>query len=163
MARPPNVAVIHNPSAPDFQTCHCTWLPDLSLLATLSASDFCLASFQKFNLEKWAQPLGDLNNQRALWSEYKQWFWDLRPSIWNLANRNHENWSYEAPYGRSTYWRIHRLGAIGYHYLLLLLQIMIIIMINNGNSNTTHTKNYLDRTASLSFWDAAIAPLAECL
>ena len=27
------------------------------------------ASFQKFNLENWAQPLGDLNLQMACWSE----------------------------------------------------------------------------------------------
>ena len=48
---------------------------------------------QKFNLEKWAQPLGDLNNQRAS-CEHKQWFWDLRPSIWPFANWDYENWSY---------------------------------------------------------------------
>ena len=41
------------------------------------------ASLQKLNLERWAQPLGDLNfHQRALRSENKQWFRDLRP--WNL-------------------------------------------------------------------------------
>ena len=28
---------------------------------------------------------------RAIWSEHKHWFWDLRPSIWNLANRKYEN------------------------------------------------------------------------
>ena len=38
------------------------------------------ASFQKFNMVKRARPLGDLNFQRACWSENKQWFWDLRPS-----------------------------------------------------------------------------------
>ena len=36
-------------------------------------------SSQRFNLEKWAQPLGDLNFQRAFWSEHEQWFLDLRP------------------------------------------------------------------------------------
>ena len=50
------------------------------------------ASFQKFNLEKWAQPLGDLNFQRASRSDNKQWFWDLRPSTWNLATWNCDNW-----------------------------------------------------------------------
>ena len=39
------------------------------------------ASFQNFNLEKWAQTLGGLNFSRAFRSEDKQWFWDLRPSI----------------------------------------------------------------------------------
>ena len=53
------------------------------------------ASFQKFNLWKWGQPLGDLNFQRASWSEHKRWFWALRPSIWNFANRIYENWPCE--------------------------------------------------------------------
>ena len=38
-------------------------------------------SFQRFNVEEWAQPLEDLNFQRAFRSERMQWFWDLRPSI----------------------------------------------------------------------------------
>ena len=32
-----------------------------------------MASFQKLNLEKWAQPLGDLSFQRACRREHKQW------------------------------------------------------------------------------------------
>ena len=44
------------------------------------------ASFQKFNMDKWAQPLGDLNFQRASWIEHKQWFWDLRPLIWTFSD-----------------------------------------------------------------------------
>ena len=50
--------------------------------------------FTKLNLDKWAQPLGDLNFQRASWSAHKRWFWDLRPSLWNVANWNYENWPY---------------------------------------------------------------------
>ena len=37
------------------------------------------ASFQKFNLDKWAEPLEDLNFQMAFRSEHKKWFWDVRP------------------------------------------------------------------------------------
>ena len=54
-------------------------------------------SCQTINMEKCAQPLGDLNFQRACWSEHKQWFWDLRPSIWNCANLNYKNWMHEHP------------------------------------------------------------------
>ena len=35
------------------------------------------ASFQTINLDKWAEPLRDLNFQRACWSETKQWVWDF--------------------------------------------------------------------------------------
>ena len=35
----------------------------------------------RFNLERLAQPLGDLNFRRAFRSEDKQWFWDLRPPV----------------------------------------------------------------------------------
>ena len=35
---------------------------------------------------------GRLIFQRAFWSEHEQWFWDLRPSIWNIAHLNYENW-----------------------------------------------------------------------
>ena len=45
----------------------------------------------KLNLEKWAQPIGGLNLQRAFRSEIKQWLWDLRPSICNFANWKYEN------------------------------------------------------------------------
>ena len=38
------------------------------------------ASFRKINMGKWAQPLADLNFQRACSSEYKQWLLELRPS-----------------------------------------------------------------------------------
>ena len=38
------------------------------------------AIFQEFDLDKWAQLLGDLNFQRAFRVGHKQWFWDLRPS-----------------------------------------------------------------------------------
>ena len=34
------------------------------------------------------QPLEWLSVQRALSSEHKRWFWDLRPSTWNDANIN---------------------------------------------------------------------------
>ena len=44
------------------------------------------ASFQKFNLEKWAQALGDLNSQMALRSENEKWIWCLKPS-----NRSRED------------------------------------------------------------------------
>ena len=37
--------------------------------------------FSKAQSGKWAQPLGDLNFQRACWSAHKQWLWDLSPSI----------------------------------------------------------------------------------
>ena len=50
------------------------------------------ASFQKFTLEKWAQPLGNLKFHRACWFENKQWFWDFRPSNGKFANWNYENW-----------------------------------------------------------------------
>ena len=50
------------------------------------------ASSQKFNLGKWAQPLEDLNFHMTCWWETKQWFWELRPSIRNRANRN-DSWA----------------------------------------------------------------------
>jgi hypothetical protein len=37
------------------------------------------ASFQNFDLEKWAQPLGDLNLARACEIESKDWLCDSRP------------------------------------------------------------------------------------
>ena len=40
-----------------------------------------LLVFNVTNLKKWAQPLGDLNFQRAFRSDNKQRFWDLGPSI----------------------------------------------------------------------------------
>ena len=43
-------------------------------------------------MAKWAKPLGYLNFQRACSSEHKQWLWDSRPSMWNVANGNYENW-----------------------------------------------------------------------
>ena len=43
---------------------------------------FECGQFSKLNLDKCAQPLGDLNFQRAFWIQHKQWFWDLRPLIW---------------------------------------------------------------------------------
>ena len=52
---------------------------------------FATADVQKVNMDKWAQPLGDLNFQRAFRSEHKQWFWDSRPSILCFANGNCEN------------------------------------------------------------------------
>ena len=51
----------------------------LSSLRKCIRSIYC--QLLKLNLEEWAQPLGDLNFQKACWSESKQWFWDLRPSI----------------------------------------------------------------------------------
>ena len=57
------------------------------LIRTIMAT----ASFQKFNLEHWAQPLGDFNFQRACRSEHEQCFWDVRPSVRNVADRNREN------------------------------------------------------------------------
>ena len=32
--------------------------------------------------------------ERAFWSGNKQWFWDLRPSIWNCGNLNYDKWPY---------------------------------------------------------------------
>ena len=39
------------------------------------------ASCQKFNLEKGAKPLGDVNFQRACLGQDKQRPWDSKPSI----------------------------------------------------------------------------------
>ena len=69
------------------------------LASLLTFSSFHLrppsyGQFQKLNLEKWDQPLGYLNFQRACRRENQQWFWDLRPSIWNCANWKYENWPY---------------------------------------------------------------------
>ena len=50
--------------------------------------------FSKVQSWKMAQPLGYLNFQRAFWSEHMQWFRDLRPSMWNVANWDYENWPY---------------------------------------------------------------------
>ena len=59
-------------------------------------SRFCLSQtlwkHEKFNLEKSAQPLRDLNFQRTCWSEHRQRFWDLRPWIWICVNWSYENW-----------------------------------------------------------------------
>ena len=55
--------------------------PPLHRQDPLQGTRFCAASFQKFKLDKRAQPLGDLNFQRACRSEHEQGFWDLRPSI----------------------------------------------------------------------------------
>ena len=49
------------------------------------------ASSQKLSLDKWAQPLGNLDFQRACWSENKQWsgIWDLQfellRQLWELT------------------------------------------------------------------------------
>ena len=51
-------------------------------------------SLQKLSQEMWPQPLGDLNFERAGWSENKQWFWDLRPSNWEFTICICENWLY---------------------------------------------------------------------
>ena len=61
---------------------------------TMSSQCEAATGFQEFNLEKWAPPLGYLNSQRAFWSELKQWFCDLGPSIWIFANWNYENRPY---------------------------------------------------------------------
>ena len=42
--------------------------------------------FQKFNVDKRDQPLGDSNFQVAFRSEHKQWFWDLRPSVCSASS-----------------------------------------------------------------------------
>ena len=47
----------------------------------LQLAPFGRPFLQKLNLEKWAQPQGDLNFKTACWSENTKWFWDLRPSV----------------------------------------------------------------------------------
>ena len=49
------------------------------------------ANFQKLHPETWAQPLGELNFQRACRSEHEQWFWDSRPSNCPFAISNDDN------------------------------------------------------------------------
>ena len=50
------------------------------------------ARFQKFDVDKWARTLGDLNFQRASGSEHKQLLGSSRPSIWTVGNWSCEKW-----------------------------------------------------------------------
>ena len=51
------------------------------IMGALSTPRTHAAGFQKFNLEAWAQPLGDSNLRRAFRSKPKQRSWDLRRLI----------------------------------------------------------------------------------
>jgi len=46
---------------------------------------------KKNSLEERAQPLGDLNFQRACICRDERWLWDLRPSNLMRVNETHEN------------------------------------------------------------------------
>ena len=65
-------------------------LPNWGESLLCNAAPRTAASFQQFNLEKRARPLGDSNFQRAVWSEHKQWFWEFRPL--NLKSRKWKLW-----------------------------------------------------------------------
>ena len=90
------------PIFPDwaFENWPCTsaapWAPSASL-SPPSWPRACPAnargsSSRKLNLEKWAQPLEDLNFRRAFWSNNKQCLWDLSSPIQNLASWHYDNW-----------------------------------------------------------------------
>ena len=72
---------------------------------------------------------GRFERSGAFWSEHQQWFWDLRPSIWNLANYNSTNLCDKYTNHDNCLWSMYNMRIYDYVSLSLSISLSLSLCI----------------------------------